>query len=191
MNGAQAWALNQWLQEATGPFPPGVRARLAQEYRAHLEESEAGGGPGDPVQLFGSPLAVQRQLRRSYLSQATYDFWRGPGVLAGWSSVIGAAGSATHLPGLGWAALVIVAMLALWWLTRKIAPLGRSMLRFIFYTLIGTFGQLLSLLLGHPAPPFVWWTTLLACALLPAALVWAVPPFMVRLRRTLELQAGR
>jgi hypothetical protein len=59
--------LQQWLQEATGIFPAGVQKRLAQEYRAHLEESVAAGGIGDPVALFGTPDKVQHQLKNSYV----------------------------------------------------------------------------------------------------------------------------
>jgi hypothetical protein len=65
--------LQQWLQEATGTFPAGVQKRLAQEYRAHLEESVAAGGIGDPVVLFGEPKIIQQQLEKSYVQVGRID----------------------------------------------------------------------------------------------------------------------
>ncbi|MGY2893635.1 hypothetical protein [Deinococcus sp. UYEF24] len=61
--------LDQWLQEATGRFPRGVRERLAQEYGAHLEDSAAAGGSDDVVKLFGKPAIVEKHLSRSYVKQ--------------------------------------------------------------------------------------------------------------------------
>ena len=60
--------LQQWLREATAPFPPGVRERLNQEYAAHLEDSMAAGGSADPLHLFGDPAQVRKSLERSYLT---------------------------------------------------------------------------------------------------------------------------
>jgi hypothetical protein len=65
--------LDQWLRDATGTFPAGVQKRLAQEYRAHLEESVAAGGIGDPVVLFGRPKKVRQQLKKTYLD---VEGWR-------------------------------------------------------------------------------------------------------------------
>jgi hypothetical protein len=74
--------LQQWLQEATGDSPAGVQRRLAQEYRAHLDESVAAGGVSDPVALFGEPEVTERQLQKSYVHagriselKSTTDFY--------------------------------------------------------------------------------------------------------------------
>ena len=61
--------LDQWLQEATGTFPRGVRERLAQEYGAHLEDSVATGGSEDAFELFGDPTAVRKMLGKSYVDE--------------------------------------------------------------------------------------------------------------------------
>ena len=61
--------LDQWLQEATGTFPPGIRERLAQEYTAHLEDSVAAGGSGNALELFGEPLQVKQRLKKLYITQ--------------------------------------------------------------------------------------------------------------------------
>lgn len=65
--------LDQWLQEATGTFPPGIRERLAQEYTAHVEDSVAAGGSGDALELFGKPESLKRQLKKHYVSQERMD----------------------------------------------------------------------------------------------------------------------
>ncbi len=62
--------LDQWLQEATGTFPRGVRERLAREYKAHLEDSVASGGSGDALELFGDSQMVAKELTRLYVTTA-------------------------------------------------------------------------------------------------------------------------
>ena len=61
--------LDQWLQEATGSFPRGVRERLAQEYGAHLEDSVTAGGSGNAEDLFGKPAIVEKALNKSYIKK--------------------------------------------------------------------------------------------------------------------------
>jgi hypothetical protein len=84
--------LDQWLREATGMFPKGVQTRLAQEYRAHLEESVAAGDSRDVESLFGQPDTVRRQLKKSYavskqLADLNYigerPFWFGTAMWLG------------------------------------------------------------------------------------------------------------
>ena len=65
--------LDQWLQEATGTFPRGVRERLAQDYRTHLEESIKAGGNGDVPDLFGNPTSVRKSLKKSYLDKKQFQ----------------------------------------------------------------------------------------------------------------------
>jgi len=60
--------LDQWLQEATGTFPRGVRERLRQEYTAHLEDSVGAGGSVDAQELFGDPDKVAKDLTRLYVT---------------------------------------------------------------------------------------------------------------------------
>ena len=60
--------LGQWLQEATGTFPRGVRERLAQDYKAHLDDSVASGRSGDALELFGNPQMVAKDLTRLYVT---------------------------------------------------------------------------------------------------------------------------
>ena len=60
--------LGQWLQEATGTFPHGVRERLAQDYKAHLDDSVASGRSGDALELFGNPQMVAKDLTRLYVT---------------------------------------------------------------------------------------------------------------------------
>lgn len=69
-----------WLSQATGRFPTGVQERLAQEYRAHWEES----GGGDVVALFGKPGLVRRRLRRSYFTAEEFGFVNGAGEWVFW-----------------------------------------------------------------------------------------------------------
>lgn len=60
--------LGQWLQEATGTFPRGVRERLAQEYKAHLDDGVASEGSEDALELFGNPQMVAKVLTRLYVT---------------------------------------------------------------------------------------------------------------------------
>jgi hypothetical protein len=62
--------IETWLSEATGSFPAGVQQRLAQEYRAHWEES---GGGGDVAALFGKPGVVRRRLKRLYFDAQQFQ----------------------------------------------------------------------------------------------------------------------
>lgn len=61
--------LDQWLEEATGTFPPGIRERLAQEYTTHLEDSVAADGSRDALELFGKPKEIEKRLKKFYYNQ--------------------------------------------------------------------------------------------------------------------------
>jgi hypothetical protein len=181
--------LEQWLRQATGDFPAGVQARLAQEYRTHLDESVATGGPADPVTLFGEPGAVKKGLRRSYL---TDEQWRERRVAPEpplWLMLLGGLYCVSRLH-LHWPLLLAVyaAVLATWHLilTRSagLPAVRRGSVRRA--ALVGLY-LLVTVLLWRPG----YWPdqaqALLALALLPL-LVRAMRAEDVRLRRMLALE---
>ena len=61
--------LDQWLQEATGTFPRGVRKRLEKEYQTHLADSILAGGSGDAFELFGDPRKIRKSLKKLYIEE--------------------------------------------------------------------------------------------------------------------------
>lgn len=188
--------LAMWLEAATGDFSAGVRARLAQEYRAHLEESVAAGGTADPAALFGEPDAVRTALSRTYLTRTELDDRAGQGEGMYWLAtgfVFLALG--THLlPGtrsgalvyglmaLGWTLLGLVTQR--WPQPRRSAVRAIAALPALFLLQVP---NLVSLQLWASRP----WELLLGLLLLGFGLytlAWQLPRDDARLRRTLALE---
>lgn len=174
--------LNQWLSEATGSYPAGVQRRLAQEYRAHWEES----GGGDAVAVFGKPGVVRRRLKRSYFTAEEFGFVNGAGEWVFWAGVISMVACAAllsstrssipiSLPNI----LLFGMLLGFWAYSRHWNRTRRAHFR----------------LLGSGLAPFLFllqdlqWSE--AIGIVGAAVLlsfWLMPREDARLRRTLELE---
>ena len=123
-----------WLEEAVGSFPAGVRARLAQEYRAHWEES----GGGDAAALFGKPGVVRRRLKWVYLSSSELRplqelnggfHWFFTVVLCVVAVMFGVA--KPGLPMFACIAAAVLAWTAFWVIPRDWAPVRRDQFRLL------------------------------------------------------------
>jgi hypothetical protein len=183
--------LEQWLREATGTFPAGVQKRLAQEYRAHLEESLAAGNDGDVKNLFGQPDTVRRQLEKSYVvSKRLADldftgdrsFWFGVAMLLG-----------MLLFGLTWIdklqALILLTVgctlcASLWRVTCRWTKLRRIAFRSMYMMIIFTFLNIYSCFFGEQKNAIYGFYSLV----IGFYFIWVLLKQDVRLRRTLALE---
>jgi hypothetical protein len=177
-----------WLSEATGTFPAGVQARMAQEFTSHWEES----GSGDPVTLFGKPRAVRRALKRSYFTAEEFGFVNGAGEWVFWAGMVAMAACAV-IQALSWLSvfnalttvLAFVACAVIWIVSRRWSRTRRAAVR-LSSCLLAALIPLPEMLSGDTVSKIMG-TVLLALLVL---MLWLMPREDARLRRTLELQGG-
>jgi hypothetical protein len=192
--------LEQWLKQATGEFPVGVQARLAQEYRTHLDESVAAGGVSDPVVVFGAPGAVRSKLARTYLTRKEFDARAGGGEGVFWLTsgfvfvifgthlmplVLGIHSISEALSGVLAYGLIVLAWAVFWLVTQRWPQPRRSAVRTVAALPALMLLQVPSLFSRQP------WELLLSLLLLGFALytlAWQLPRDDLRLRRTLALE---
>ncbi|WP_407570194.1 hypothetical protein [Deinococcus altitudinis] len=186
--------LDQWLQEATGSFPRGVRERLAQEYGAHLEDSVAAGGSGDALELFGDSRAARKLLGKSYVDEQRLTALKNQREWIFW--LIGGMVICIHLylflsqPTIISALTVVTVVLVLmtvWFISRTWARP-----RMVFFR--NTLSLMVSILAQVPyqiSQPFASHSTLAVSSLAPIIYFFSIP-FMIaddkRIRRTLDLE---
>lgn len=186
--------LDQWLQEATGTFPRGVRERLAQDYRTHLEESIEAGGNGDIPDLFGNPTSVRKSLKKSYLDKKQFQAIVEQKEMVYWFLV--ALSLFLQLPiaivlslPLFWMSILLTFTLlrVIWWSTKNLEQERRVVLRNILGMMI-MFVMMTANQISQPHISSMAWLSVIF-----AFLSFAVGfPYVVAidrsLRRTLELE---
>ncbi len=186
--------LDQWLQEATGTFPRGVRERLAQEYGAHLADSIMSDGSDDAFELFGDPKAVRKILGKSYVdeqrlkalkNQREWTFWFIGGMLICIQFYLFA--SQPTITSALTVATVVSVLMTVWFISRTWARP-----RMVFFR--NTLGLMVSILAQIPyqmSQPSVSHLTLVVSSLTPIMYFFSIP-FMVaddkKIRRTLHLE---
>lgn len=181
---------DQWLEEVTGSFPAGVRTRLAQEYRAHWEES----GGGDVVALFGPPTSVRLELLKRYTPQsliAALD------VHGGWLSVTllplaALAPAALQAPSeikTIILAVTVSALAFLWTMTLRLDRPRRHAFRIVGCWMVTMILKIVALMLVVNPTVFDYLVGIPALLLL-VPLLCISPLFNANLRRTLALEGA-
>ena len=186
--------LDQWLLEAAGTFPRGVRERLAQDYRTHLEESIKAGGNGNVQDLFGNPTSVRKLLRKTYLDKKQFQaiieqkemiYWSMTVLLLFFQLPIAIALSLPFF----WMSVLLTftLLLVIWRSTKKLEQERRVMLRNILgmmiIVVIMTANQM-----GQPHISNMAWLSIIFAFLSFAVSFPYIAAIDRRLRRTLELE---
>jgi hypothetical protein len=192
--------LDQWLEEATGTFPCGVRERLAQEYIAHLEDSVAAGGSGEALELFGEPQRMKRSLKKLYVSQerleqvrkSTRLEWVFLGVasfltLFNLNSVLKFSGTRFFTHFLIEFILIAVPFLLVWASSQRWEKTRRASFRFSMFSVALSVDSLYGLIFNSPDRSYLT-VGLIIAPVMVATLIYTVIEDR-RIERTLKIES--